>query len=740
MSLIGHFDLDPNRVFDIALEFFELQPDNTIFLALIPIFPKYHASQNQRIEVNSPVPFGLYKLTALLVKEEFIDLDSIRYAHLLPRDDEAFEHYKPNKIGKINLAATGKDLMDDDKQGDMTIELFAAFDMETEAVAERYHAHIPFDHLSSPNPVAHVQICDAFSSFFDNSVLLMFGLVEKLVSPAYDIIRQMHLQNFGCSSGPGIDSKDTISSLAIAASSATAARTSRSVENQKQMEESANRIPYKSIGKATSKNSTESEVKASGKQSIPAGSIKTPKQDLAKDDSKSGKAVGRTPSTSSGDKDIPSHLLEGRQGNVTNVSSAITSNDNGAAKSVVKDDVTKGGDIQKQPPRLVHAPRHDSSLVTTKSSDKLQRRTSPAEDPDRLSKRWKGDSELRDLEGEVRFSNRERSMDARLVDLDKTGIDEQSMHRSIYKVMDRLKDKGNERYDSEYSERSEHPDKSRGDDILLERSTDRSMERYGRKHSVERGQERGADRNFDWPSNKAKDERNKDDRSKLRYGDTSMVKSHDDDRFYGQNLPPPPPLTPHVVPQSVNSGKRDEDAYRSFGTTRHTQRLSPRHEEKERRHSEEILWFHNVEEREREREREREKVNLLKEEMDISAASKRRKLKREQLSLGEAGEYSPVAPPPPPLPIGMLQSYDGRDRGDRKGAMIQRAGYFYEPPMRIHGKEAANKMTRHDADLMYDREWDDDKRQRAEQKWRHRKQGVGNRSRLTVWVYQNGFM
>ncbi|KAF2315809.1 hypothetical protein GH714_040348 [Hevea brasiliensis] len=145
--------------------------------------------------------------------------------------------------------------------------------------------------------------------------------------------------------------------------------------------------------------------------------------------------------------------------------------DNGAAKSVVKDDVTKGGDSQKQPPRLVHAPRHASSLVTTKSRDKLQRRTSPAEDPDRLSKRWKGDSELRDLEGEVRFSNRERSMDARLVDLDKTGTDEQK-----------------------------HPDKSRGDDILLERSTDRSMGRYGREHSVERGQERGADRNFDWPS------------------------------------------------------------------------------------------------------------------------------------------------------------------------------------------------------------------------------------------------
>lgn len=67
-SLIGHFDLDPNRVFDIVswmpgmlillpifpftnwlllensilkvLECFELQLDNSVFLDLIPIFPK----------------------------------------------------------------------------------------------------------------------------------------------------------------------------------------------------------------------------------------------------------------------------------------------------------------------------------------------------------------------------------------------------------------------------------------------------------------------------------------------------------------------------------------------------------------------------------------------------------------------------------------------------------------------------------------------------------------------------
>lgn len=42
-----------------------------------------------------------------------------------------------NKIGKINLAATGKDLMEDEKQGDVTVDLFAALDMESEAVTER---------------------------------------------------------------------------------------------------------------------------------------------------------------------------------------------------------------------------------------------------------------------------------------------------------------------------------------------------------------------------------------------------------------------------------------------------------------------------------------------------------------------------------------------------------------------------------------------------------------------------
>lgn len=54
-------------------------------LAVSYLVLQSHASQilgfkfqyYQRMDVKSPVPFGLYKLTALLVREDFIDLDSV---------------------------------------------------------------------------------------------------------------------------------------------------------------------------------------------------------------------------------------------------------------------------------------------------------------------------------------------------------------------------------------------------------------------------------------------------------------------------------------------------------------------------------------------------------------------------------------------------------------------------------------------------------------------------------------
>ncbi|XP_061946656.1 THO complex subunit 2-like isoform X6 [Populus nigra] len=408
-----------------------------------------------------------------------------------------------------------------------------------------------------------------------------------------------HQKSKGGSSTNGSNAQSAVSSAAVPIGA------SRSAENQKGMDDSTNRTLEDSTVRVAAKNLAESELKVSTKRPV----SKTPKQDVVKDDNKSGKGAGRTLSSSTSDKDIQVHLSEGRQGGASNVSSALTLNgnalsvsekvstmftrtsdsygveskpDSGGNKPMLKDEATEVADVQKPPSRLVHSPRHDNSVAASKSSDKLQKRASPAEEPDRLSKRQKGDVELGDLEGEVKFSERERSTDTRSADLDKVGNDEQNLYRSVDKPLDRSKDKGNDRYDRDHRERSERPDKSRGDDSLADRSRDKSMERYGRELSVERGQDRVADRSFDRLADKAKD-----DRSKLRYNDTSAEKSQVDDRFHGQNLPPPPPLPPHMVPQSVTSGRREEDADRRFGTTRHVQRLSPRHDEKERRRSEE---------------------------------------------------------------------------------------------------------------------------------------------------------
>lgn len=95
-------------------------------------------------------------------------------------------------------------------------------------------------------------------------------------------------------------------------------------------------------------------------------------------------------------------------------------------------------------------------------------------------------------------------------------------------------------------------------------------------------------------------------------------------------------------------------------------------------------------------ERERDKANINKEDMDLNA-SKRRKLKREHMT-SEPGEYLPAAPPPPPVSITLSQTHDGRDRGDRKGVIVQRPGYVEEPGLRVHSKEEASKTTRRDAD------------------------------------------
>lgn len=316
---------------------------------------------------------------------------------------------------------------------------------------------------------------------------------------------------------------------------------SRSVESQKQTDDTGNRVLDESPAKGP-------VVKRSAANaSVP----KQPKQDLGKTEAKP------KPGGSVHEPSAPAKGSTRSSDPETGVSKLAESR---------KDDLPESSDAQRRASsRPTHSPRPENSYIS-KTSDKPTKRTSPAEEQDRFLKRRKGEHDSRDVEPEARLSDRERLGDPRAL--------EDEPIRSSDKHMDKLK---NERYDREYR------DRFHGDDAM-EKSRDRSMERYSRERSVDRDSDKGC----------------KDDRNKGRYSDNPADR---DDRFRGQSLPPPPPLPPHVVPQSLNANRRDEDPDRRFGTARHSQRLSPRHDDRERRRSEENMLL-SQEEAKRRREEE----------------------------------------------------------------------------------------------------------------------------------------
>lgn len=97
-------------------------------------------------------------------------------------------------------------------------------------------------------------------------------------------------------------------------------------------------------------------------------------------------------------------------------------------------------------------------------------------------------------------------------------------------------------------------------------------------------------------------------------------------------------------------------------------------------------------------DRERDKVTMMKDDTELIAGSKRRKLKREHMSSETVGEYSQAGQLPPSLAPGMPQLYDGRERADKKAVMGQQRAVYIEEAPRIHGKEAAGKMNRRESD------------------------------------------
>ncbi|WOL00987.1 hypothetical protein Cni_G09700 [Canna indica] len=486
--------------------------------------------------------------------------------------------------------------------------------------------------------------------------------------------------------------------------------------------------PDDTSSKTYAKATMESETRTQQRPSASTYTPKPAKQEIIKEDIKSGKLISRgttQQSSASADKDAPFHPADNRQGGAAATAAAA----NGIS-------LPASGKTSTSSTRMMH--EIIENVEISDSSIRQQKRTAPSEEQERSIKRKKGENEAKDGEGmETRLSDKERNFETKpmekphFLEHEKPFIEEQNLNRSL----DKAKDKTNERYEKDHREKMDRSDKD-----LHERSRDRSSERHGRERSVEKIQDRGNDRSLDRLGDKGRDDRSKDDRSKLRHADVPTDKGHLDERFHGQSLPPPPPLPPSFVPQSVGGNRRDEDTDRRVSNTRHIQRLSPRHDEKERRRSEEnVLASQDDSKRRREDDfrerkrddregssakvddRDRDKSTMMKDDMDLIAGSKRRKIKRDHNLSSDTGEYSQGAPPPPSLAPGLSQSFDGRERADKKAAMMQQRAAYMEDAPRIHGKEAAGKVNRRESDQIHEREWDEEKRQRPEAKRKHRK-------------------
>ncbi|VAH85576.1 unnamed protein product [Triticum turgidum subsp. durum] len=362
------------------------------------------------------------------------------------------------------------------------------------------------------------------------------------------------------------------------------------------------------------------------------------------------------------------------------------------------------------------------------STVKQQKRSVPVEEQERTGKRRKGEIEGRDGDLTEHHTDKEKKLDSRSVDKSRSvdhergASEEQNLIRA-----EKLKEKFDDKYDRDHREKADRSERRRGEDVV-ERPTDRSLER--RERSIEKMQDRVPE--------KGREDRNKEERNKIKHEPIAIDRAHtSDERFRGQSLPPPPPLPTSFVPQSVAANRRDEDSDRRGSSTRHTQRSSPRRDEKERWHLEENAPLsqddgkHRREEdlRDRKREdrdvssskvddRDRDKVNTVKEDSDPNSASKRRKVKREQSAL-EAGEYAPSAPQPPSVGPGNSQ-FEIRER-ERKGAISQHRPSHADDLPRMHAKDSTSKTSRREADQTHDREWEEEKRPRTEAKRKHRK-------------------
>lgn len=111
IEIIGRYRVDPNRVLDIFLELFE---DNCRheYATLIEFLKTFYDSPDKVLQIialklsfhlnfdddgtegpSSPTPQSLYRLVAVLIHEEILDIDDV-YSYLSPEDGKVLEFHK----------------------------------------------------------------------------------------------------------------------------------------------------------------------------------------------------------------------------------------------------------------------------------------------------------------------------------------------------------------------------------------------------------------------------------------------------------------------------------------------------------------------------------------------------------------------------------------------------------------------------------------------------------------------
>uniref|UniRef100_U3CIP5 THO complex subunit 2 n=1 Tax=Callithrix jacchus TaxID=9483 RepID=U3CIP5_CALJA len=128
-SLIGCFNLDPNRVLDIILEVFECRPEHDdFFMSLLESYMSMCEPQTLchilgfkfkfYQEPNGETPSSLYRVAAVLLQFNLIDLDDL-YVHLLPADNCIMDEHKreiaeaKQIVRKLTMVVLSSEKMDD---------------------------------------------------------------------------------------------------------------------------------------------------------------------------------------------------------------------------------------------------------------------------------------------------------------------------------------------------------------------------------------------------------------------------------------------------------------------------------------------------------------------------------------------------------------------------------------------------------------------------------------------------